>query len=182
MDEGLVQKLKKVKLVLLDSDGVLTDGRLMFDSGDGEWCAFDVKDGFGIRALLQSGIAVAIISGRNSKVTERRGRALGVDDVFIGVREKRIPFRRLLEKYSFEPEEVLFVADDVYDLPLMKEVGVGVAVADAVVEVREAADYVTNASGGRGAVREVAELLLRTQNLWEKVIARLFDEQREDSL
>lgn len=182
MEEELKERLKKIKLVILDSDGVLTDGRLIFDGEGGEWCAFDVKDGFGIRALIQSGIVVAIISGRNSKVTEQRGRALGVEEIFLGVREKRIPYRQLISKYSLEPENALFIADDVYDLPLMEEVGVGVAVADATKEVREAADYVTEARGGRGAVREIAEMLLRSRNLWQKVLDCLYDERREDSL
>jgi len=182
MDESLRERLKKVRLVILDVDGVLTDGRIVMDEDGKELRFFDVKDGFGVRAMIEMGVSVAVISGRAAPCVARRLEGLGVRDVYQGVREKRKPFAELLDKHGLEPEEVLFVADDVYDLPLFGEVGVKVAVSDATEEVRRAADWVTKRPGGRGAVREVAEALLAAKDLWRRVLEKLHDERREDDL
>ncbi|MCX7703236.1 MAG: HAD-IIIA family hydrolase [Planctomycetota bacterium] len=182
MDEVLRKKLKKVKMVVLDADGVLTDGKVTFDDTGREWCSFDVKDGFGVRALIHSGVIVAVISGRMSEVVKNRAAMLGIKEIYIGVKEKRHPYRELLKRYGLKKEEVAYVADDVYDLPLMKEVGISIAVADSVEDVLREADYVTRSCGGRGAVREVAEAVLKEKGLWDGIVAILFDEKRRDNL
>jgi len=182
MEEAIIERLKKVKMVIFDSDGVLTDGRLIYDDKGSEMVVFDVKDGFGVRALVESGLIVAVISGRASEIVRRRAELLGVKEIYTGVKEKRNPYRELLKKYRLEADEVVYVADDVYDLPLMKEVGISVAVADGAADTIEEADYVTKKNGGRGAVREIAEMVLRAKGLWQKVVDKLFDERREDNL
>ena len=182
MGEFLSTKLRGVRLVILDVDGVLTDGRIIMDEEGKELRCFDVKDGFGVRALIEMGVLVGVISGRSAPCVERRLKQLGVTEIFQGIRRKREPFRQLLRKYGLRKEETLFVADDVYDMPLLEEVGVKVAVADAVEEVRRMADWVTKASGGRGAVREVAEAVLKAKGLWKKVVAKLYSWEREDNL
>jgi len=180
--ESLKAKLRGVRLVILDVDGVLTDGRIIMDEEGRELRSFDVKDGFGVRALIEMGVLVGAISGRTAPCVEQRLRQLGVKEIFQGIRRKREPFRQLLKKYGLRREETLFVADDVYDMPLLEEVGVKVAVADAVEEVRRMADWVTKANGGRGAVREVAEAVLKAKGLWEKVLAKLYSWERKDNL
>jgi len=182
MTESLKAKLQRVRLVILDVDGVLTDGRIIMDEEGRELRSFDVKDGFGVRALIEMGVLVGAISGRAAPCVEQRLRQLGVKEIFQGIRRKREPFRQLLKKYGLRREETLFVADDVYDMPLLEEVGVKVAVADAVEEVRRMADWVTKANGGRGAVREVAEAVLKAKGLWEKVLAKLYSWERDDNL
>jgi len=182
MVESLNEKLRGVRLVILDVDGVLTDGRIIMDEEGKELRCFDVKDGFGVRALVEMGVLVGVISGRAAPCVERRLKQLGVTEIFQGIRRKREPFRQLLRKYGLRKEETLFVADDVYDMPLLEEVGVKVAVADAVEEVRRMADWVTRANGGRGAVREVAEAVLKAKGLWKKVVAKLYSWERENNL
>ena len=174
MHDDLKGKLKNIRLVILDVDGVLTDGRIIMDEQGRELRCFDVKDGFGVRALIRMGIKVAVISGRSAPCVAKRLQQLGVEDLYQGIFEKRQPYRELLKKYGVTPQETLFVADDVYDMPLLEEVGVKVAVADAVEEVKEMADWVTEHPGGRGAVREVAEAVLKAQNLWTPVIEGLY--------
>lgn len=174
MEKKLQKKLGNVRLVILDVDGVLTDGRIIMDESGRELRCFDVKDGFGVRALIEMGVVVAVISGRSAPCVQKRLQQLGVKDIYQGVFEKRNPFKELLKKYNITPEETLFVADDVYDLPLFDEVGVKVAVADAVEAVKEKADWVTRHPGGRGAVREVAEAVLKARKLWTSIMERLY--------
>ncbi len=150
----------KVQLVAFDVDGVFTDGRFYLSDDGVETKAFSTQDGFGVRQLLNAGIHVAIISGRPSKAVERRMQELGVAHVFLACKDKVGAFDRLISELGITPEQCAYVGDDVPDLPLLKRVGFSVAVANAVDAVREQTDYVTTASGGNGAVREVAELVL----------------------
>lgn len=151
----------KIKLIILDVDGVLTDGRIMYDSNGNEYKIFNVYDGLGIELLRKKKIVVAFVSGRSSKIIEKRAHDLGVEDVYQGVNDKTTVLRQLLIKYKIDPKEVCAVGDDILDISLMKKVGFPIAVKNARPEVKKIAKYVTDARGGEGAVREVAELILR---------------------
>ncbi len=167
--------LEKIKLLLLDVDGVLTDGRIIYDSNGVEYKAFDVKDGHGIKLVQRAGIRVGIITGRDSQVVALRAAELGIDLVYQGAKDKRIPFQDILEKLELTPEEVAYVGDDVIDIPVMRAVGFAAAVADAMEEVKPVAHMVTKRCGGRGAVREVCDHLLRESGRWSAVTSRYFE-------
>jgi len=149
-----------VSLVVLDVDGVLTDGRLWYGPDGESWKAFDVRDGHGIRMLIAGGIGVAVISGRRSAAVTARMRELGVSDVAQGVADKARALGELLKRNAIDARRVACLVDDTPDLGLMAAVGLPAAVADAHPDVLAAADHVTRARGGRGAVREFCDWLL----------------------
>ena len=149
-----------IRLVAFDVDGVFTDGRFYLSNDGVESKAFHTQDGYGIRQLINAGIAVAVISGRRSGAVERRMAELGVNHVIQGCRDKVAALDDLLGTLKLTTEQCAFVGDDMPDLPLLKTVGFSIAVANAVPEVRDQCDYTTTASGGFGAVREVCELVL----------------------
>ena len=157
---------KKVKCVAMDVDGVLTDGRIIIDSHGVETKNFDVQDGFGIVFLKKCGIKTAIISARESKVVAHRAKDLKIDKVYVGVYPKLSAYESMLKELKVLDEEVCFIGDDLADLSIMRRCGVSVAVANAVLEVKQIADYVTVRRGGEGAVREVVELILQAQGHW----------------
>jgi len=167
-------RVELVKFLVLDVDGVLTDGRLFYHDDGTESKAFDVRDGHGIKMLWQAGIETAIISGRNCPSVDKRAAALGIKEVVQGVKDKVPSLEKLLSDKGLKPEQMAFVGDDVVDLPVMNRVGFAVAVADASEHLFDMAHYITLAPGGRGAVREVAELILGVQGLWSKVAAPYF--------
>ena len=158
--------LKKIKVVAMDVDGVLTDGRIIVDSNGIETKNFDVQDGFGIVFLKKCGIKTAIISARESGVVLHRAKDLKIDKVYVGVYPKLSAYEDMLEEFKVLDEEVCFIGDDVADLGVMRRCGVSVAVANAVFEVKQIADHVTVRQGGRGAVREIIELILQAQGHW----------------
>jgi 3-deoxy-D-manno-octulosonate 8-phosphate phosphatase (KDO 8-P phosphatase) len=166
-------RVEQVKILVLDVDGVMTDGRLIYHDDGTESKAFDVRDGHGIKMLKQAGIETALISGRRSPLVEKRAADLGITEVAQGVRDKVPILEKILAKKRLEFEAAAFVGDDVVDLTVMKRVGFAVVVADASEHLFDTAHYVTLAPGGRGAVREVAELILGVQGLWNEV-ARLY--------
>lgn len=153
-------KLRNIKLVAFDVDGVFTDGRFYLSDDGVESKAFNTQDGFGIRQLQNAGIAVAIISGRKSAAVEKRMAELDVEHVYLACKDKLATFDELTAKLDIEARETVFVGDDIPDLPLLSKVGYAVAVANAVAAVREYCDHTTTAAGGNGAVREVCELVL----------------------
>lgn len=167
--------LSKIQLLLLDVDGVLTDGRIVFDDQGRESKAFDVKDGHGLKLVQRAGIRVGIITGRQSPVVARRAAELGIDLVYQGAKDKRIPFREILDRLGLEPDQIAYVGDDLVDLPILLQVGFAATVADAVEEVRSRVDLVATRPGGRGAVREICDYLLKNAGLWESVTERYFD-------
>lgn len=171
-DERLLNKIRKVKLLILDVDGVMTDGRIIIDDAGIESKHFDVKDGHGLKILMRCNIDVVLLTGRKSHVVDHRAADLGITEVHQGIRNKVEAFVGVLERRKLTPEETAYVGDDVVDIPLLKRVGFAVAVADAVPEVRHVADYVTDRPGGRAAVREVCEVILRAQDRWTDVAAR----------
>lgn len=153
-------KLSAIRLVAFDVDGVFTDGRFYLSDDGVESKAFNTQDGFGIRQLINAGIDVAVISGRQSGAVERRMAELGVTHVVQGCKDKVAALGEIVETLGITTGQCAYVGDDVPDLPLLNTVGYSIAVANAVLEVREQCDYTTSADGGHGAVREVCELIL----------------------
>jgi len=161
-----------VKLLILDVDGVLTDGRISIDDAGLETKFFDVKDGHGLKVLRRYGIDVVVLTGRRSRVVEHRAADLGITEVHQGVLNKVEALPGILEGRKLTCEQAAYVGDDIVDIPLFRKVGFSIAVADAVPEARIMADYVTDHKGGRGAVREVCDLILKAQGHWADVAAR----------
>ncbi len=162
--------IESIRAVICDVDGVLTDGGIYMADDGSESKRFHVWDGAAIKLLLQSGIQVAFLTGRTSGVVANRAKDLGVQHVRQGAKEKMPAYEELLAAMAVADAEVCYIGDDLPDLPLMRRAGHSVAVADAREEVRAAADYVTRAPGGRGAVREAAELLLKARGKWAEII------------
>jgi len=168
MDEVLKFRLKDVKLLLLDADGVLTTGEILYGPGGMQLKAFDVKDGLGIKLLLKNQVQVAIISIKDSQALFERARDLGIEHVIMGRQNKAWAAKELIERLGIDPSEVCAVGDDLPDLGLFSMAGIRIAVNDAVEEIRQEADIITHSKGGRGAVREVSELILKAKGLWAK--------------
>lgn len=156
-----IQKLKPIKMLVLDVDGVLTDCRLWMDS-NGEWKRiYSVRDGVGIKALAQAGYKLAIITGAKASDVRARAQMLGFDYFYEGAADKRPSFEKLQQDSGIQPHEMAYVGDDIFDIPLIQAVGFGATVPEAVDEVIEAAAYVTKRPGGNGAVREVSQFILK---------------------
>ncbi len=168
--EELKARFKKIKLLLLDVDGVLTDGRIIYDSRGRDSKFFDVHDGLGVFVLHKSGIKTILITAKSSKTIKPRAKDMRVTEVFADIFPKTAVLDRILKKYNVSLDEICFMGDDLVDLSLMRKVGLPVAVANASSEIKEAAIFITNRSGGRGAVREVAELILKSQGKWKDVL------------
>ncbi len=163
--DEIIQKAKEIKLVIFDVDGVLTDGGLYFTDDGREMKKFNVKDGLGISMLIQSGIEVAVITGRNSVIVAERMRSLGVNHVYQGRLNKIETYNNLKEALQIDDTQVAFVGDDVIDLPIMTECALGIAVADAHDDVLDKASCVVDKNGGAGAARAVCDLVMFAQNL-----------------
>ena len=168
------ERLQKVKMLLLDVDGVLTDGRIIYSSDGTETKAFDVKDGHGLKMIQRAGIKVGIITGRQSTVVEHRAKELGINIVYQGVKDKLVPFREILDTCSISEDEIAYVGDDIVDLPILLRVGFSATVADALPEVRERVHYVSDRKGGKAAVREICDLILKESGRWDSVAAKYF--------
>ena len=160
------EALAKIKVLAMDVDGTLTDGKIIVHTNGVESKNFDVQDGFGLVFLRQSGIKTAMISARACEATKRRADDLKIDLLFNGAYPKISAYDQMLKKFGVSDQEVCFVGDDLADLILLKRAGVAIAVANAVFEIKQAADYVTKCRGGNGAVREVVELILKAQGKW----------------
>jgi 3-deoxy-D-manno-octulosonate 8-phosphate phosphatase (KDO 8-P phosphatase) len=171
-DDKLIAKIKLIRLLVLDVDGVMTDGRIIMDDAGREIKNFDVRDGHGIKVLMRYGIDVIIVTGRRSAVVEHRARDLGISEVHQGVTNKVEISDAILSNRSLNYEQIAFVGDDIVDIPLLRRVGFSAAVADALEDVRKCADYVTVRKGGRGAVREVCEVILKAKGEWTDVAKR----------
>ena len=169
---AIERRAARIKLLLMDCDGVLTDGRLMLLENGDEQKTFNVRDGHGIVLLHRAGLKTGIISGRTSTATVRRARDLGISLVLQNSLDKIKDFEELLASEQISESEVAFVGDDITDIPLMQRAELAVAVADAAQETLDAAHYVTVARGGHGAVREVAELILKAQGRWAELMTR----------
>lgn len=165
-------KAKRVRLLLLDVDGVLTDGGIVIDDRGVETKRFDVRDGQGIALLISSGIDVGFITARKSKIVLQRARELGVTQVYQGVRDKLTVYQEIKRKRHLQDEHIAYAGDDLGDVPILRCAGLAITVPVAGAPMSDVAHYVTVAGGGHGAVREIAELLLNTQNLWHTAIKK----------
>jgi len=164
-----IQKmLTSIKLLLLDVDGVLTQGDVVYGDDGRQIKTFNVKDGLGLRLLKAAGIEVGVVTGRRSEALYHRCRDLDITLIFDHIKDKVAVLEELLQKRSYHPKNIAYVGDDLPDLPIMKRVGLAVAVADACEPVRVCADIITGAPGGGGAVREICEQILKSQGHWEK--------------
>ena len=169
---ALNSRLKRVELVVLDVDGVLTDGTFGITGSGREIKFFHAHDGAGIKYLRRAGIRVALLSGRAAPAVKHRAKELGIRHVFQGYKYKLEGLEKLVHQTEVRPERICFVGDDLPDIPVMNRVGLAVAVVNARPEVLKTAHYVTRAEGGRGAVREICEKILKAQGKWGKIIAR----------
>jgi 3-deoxy-D-manno-octulosonate 8-phosphate phosphatase (KDO 8-P phosphatase) len=167
-----IEGAMKVKLLLLDVDGVLTDGRIIFSDGGLETKCFDVKDGHAIKLSQRAGIQVGIITGRTSDVVARRAEELGIELLYQGRFDKVSALDEIVELTGIGNEGIAYVGDDIVDVPIMSRVGFSAAVGDAVPEAKENALYVASRPGGRGAVREIIEFILKNQGLWSDVTVK----------
>jgi len=169
----LSEKLKCIQLLLLDVDGVLTDGAIIYNHDGSEIKIFNVKDGLGLKLAMAAGIKVGIVTGRKSQALDHRCRDLGIQYLFAGIQDKAKILDKISEQTGVGPEHTAYIGDDLPDLSLMRRVGLPIAVADAHKTVLEKADWTTSAAGGCGAVREVCETLLKARGEWEKLIDQL---------
>ncbi|WP_338884235.1 3-deoxy-manno-octulosonate-8-phosphatase KdsC [Xenorhabdus sp. TH1] len=167
VNKAIIEKARQIRLLICDVDGVLSDGLLYMGNEGEELKTFNVRDGYGIRCLITSGIEVAIITGRKAKLLENRAETLGITYLYQGQNDKVLAYKELLDKLALQPEQVAYIGDDLIDWPVMAQVGLSVAVADAHPLLLPKADYVTQIAGGRGAVRELCDLVLFAQNKLE---------------
>ncbi len=170
LSADLIDKAAQIHLVICDVDGVLSNGQVIHANSGEELKTFNIKDGFGLKALQKFGIETAIITGRNSKIVEKRCQELSISNLYQNHLDKEGAFQELCDKYSITAEQVCHIGDDLPDLPLIQKAGLGVAVKDAHWFVRDHADWVTSQKGGFGAVREVCDLILHSQGQLESFL------------
>lgn len=171
---SILEKARHIKLLILDVDGVLTDGRIIYSDGGDELKFFNAQDGHGIKLLMRAGLDVAIVTGRSSKAVLLRADNLGISMVYQKALNKIEAYEDILKRKSLTDQNLCVVGDDLPDLPLLRRCGFSCAVPNSVAEVLSSVDYVTRNAGGRGAVREVCELVLKAQGLWEQATARYY--------
>ncbi|MFO0914659.1 MAG: HAD hydrolase family protein [Pirellulales bacterium] len=168
----LDQRCQRIELLLSDVDGVLTDGRVVFDNQGIETKLFHIRDGLGIKLWQRAGYKMGLLSGRSSHIVKVRAAELGIDLVRQGFEDKLPVFQQVLEAGGWQPDQVAYIGDDLPDLPVMHRSGLAIAVADAAAEVRTAAHWVTKLPGGAGAVREAIETILKAKGRWQDLIRR----------
>ena len=166
----VLKKAEKVKILLLDVDGILTDGRIIITSSGEEIKHFNVIDGMGIKLLQKAGVEVGIISSRFSMVTEHRAKELGITLLYQGKLEKLAVYEKILKEKGLKDEEVAYMGDDWIDLPILKRAGLAISVPNAWFPVNDYVDYITKHPGGYGAVREVCDLILKAKGIWEELL------------
>jgi 3-deoxy-D-manno-octulosonate 8-phosphate phosphatase (KDO 8-P phosphatase) len=167
---AVVKKAQKIKLLLLDVDGVLTDGSIVMDDTGREIKRFDVRDGHGIRLLMSSGVRVGFISGRLSKAVSHRAKELGVRMVYQNAQLKTETYQKIKKRTGLSDQQIAYMGDDIADLPVLRRAGLALTVKDCWKGLKPIVDYITQAKGGRGAVREAIELLMRTQRRWRETV------------
>lgn len=160
------ERAAKIKLLILDVDGVMTDGRIIYDNFGDEFKAFDVQDGYGLMLWWKAGLNSAIVTAKKSRIVSRRAKVCHITKVFMNAKDKGAVYEKLLKIFKVSDGEVCFVGDDLVDLPIMKRAGLAVAVPYSRPEVKALANYTTKAESGRGAIRELVELILKAQNKW----------------
>lgn len=157
-------KAARIKLLILDVDGILTDGRIWWVEGTGWTRAFHVRDGYGMKLLMKAGIEIAIISGGDSKSVRERAAFLGIKHVYLGDENKITAFNKIMADIGLKPDQCAFMGDDLFDMPVLEKVGLAATVSTAVPEVKELAHFITRMPGGMGAVREVCDLIRKAQS------------------
>ncbi len=172
--QEVIERARRIRALVLDVDGVLTDGRMIYDEFGDELKCFDVQDGTGILFWRRAGMRTAIITARKTKLVRRRAKDLVVDFVAQKAFKKLLAYEKFLRRYRLSHEQVCAMGDDVLDLPVLRRVGLAVAVSNAVDEVKTASHYVTAKCGGRGAIREVIELVLKIQGKWNDILKPYF--------
>lgn len=170
----IVERAKRVKMLIVDIDGVMTDGRIVYSIYGDELKFFDVQDGFGISLLSRVGIKVAIITAKKSRIVKIRARDLKVAKAYGGFTDKLIPFNDAMKRFKVSADEICFMGDDLIDLPVLRRVGFAVSVPNAAEEVKVAAHHITSKLGGRGAVREICDLILKSQDKWDQATSKYF--------
>jgi len=168
----LRQKIAAISVLIMDVDGVMTDGKIIIDDLGNETKHFNARDGHGMKLLMRAGIEIFLLTGRTSRVVEHRAQELGIRDVYQGSKNKGEQLDAIVSEKGLSGDAVAYMGDDVVDIPVFRKVGLSVAVADACDEVLHLADYVTEKKGGDGAVREVCEMILKVQGKWESVVSR----------
>ena len=166
----ILERAKKLKLLILDVDGVLTDGKLFFDQEGNEYKCFHARDGHGIKLLRQTGVEIAVISGRKSKTVELRMKNLGIQLIYQGHEHKLQSFNEIIEILGISPDQAAHIGDDLLDLPIMTRVGLAIAVSDANFAVKQRAHWCTTELGGHGAVREACDLIMQAQGSFEAIL------------
>ena len=169
-----MDKLAKIKMVIADVDGVLTDSSITLDFEGNESKTFNARDGSGIKFLQRVGIKFAIISGRYSSAVDVRAKELNIKDVYQNAKKKVDVYEKIISEHDLKDEEVCFIGDDLVDIPVLRKVGFSVGVADAVTDVLDIVDYVTSTPGGKGAVREVVEKIIKSQGKWDEITTGYF--------
>lgn len=173
-------RLRAIRLVVMDVDGVLTDGRMILSQRGDELKAFHTHDGVAVELARRAGLKTAMVTGESTSIARRRGEKLGVDAVILGARRKADVVATLLAEYELDAGAVAYVGDDLIDVPALRRVGLAVAVSDAAAEVKEVCHLVTKAGGGQGAVREVIELILRAKGVWDAVLQGFMRDHGDD--
>ncbi|HYO11940.1 MAG TPA: HAD hydrolase family protein [Thermoanaerobaculia bacterium] len=175
-DDQLAQRARALEWLLLDVDGVLTDGRLTYGPGGEEWKVFHVRDGLGLKLLQKAGVKVGILTGRGNAALETRARELGVDVLIQERSDKGMAFTEFLVAQGTSPDRVAAIGDDIQDLPILRRCALSFAPADAMADVRERVDRVLTLRGGEGVVRELCEILLEARGDWERLTAPMLGE------
>lgn len=175
LDEVVRERMRWIRLMIFDVDGVLTGGQIIYHDDGSEMKVFDVQDGHGIKLLQRAGIEIALITGRYCRAVEHRAAGLKIARVYQGVHYKLEAYDQLRRETGLEDREIAYMGDDLIDIPVMRRVGLAVAVPDASPHVFPFAHYTTHAQGGRGACRELCELILQAQGRWEDLTARYFE-------
>ena len=163
-------KLRQIKLLLLDVDGILTDGQIIYSDSGEQIKSFNSRDGLGLRLLMDSNIQVGIVTGRKSKALVHRCQNLGIDLIFDGIKNKALALTEIIQQTGVQVQHIAFSGDDLIDLPAMTRVGFSFTVPDAPEEVKNHAQMITSARGGHGAVREICEIILKAQGVWDQII------------
>ncbi|MDH3787841.1 MAG: 3-deoxy-manno-octulosonate-8-phosphatase KdsC [Xanthomonadales bacterium] len=175
-DPLLLERAARIRMLALDVDGVLTDGRLYFDSQGNEMKAFHTRDGLGIKSLQRHGITLALITGRSSQIVARRAEQLGIEHVYQGRNDKLNAFHELLADTGMNEQNICYAGDDWIDIPVLDRVGLAVTVADADDVVKNRAHWVTRREGGHGAVRVICDLILAARGLDQRVLDGILDQ------
>lgn len=166
----MIEKALKIKYILLDVDGTMTDGSIIIDNNGLESKKFNVKDGFAIANAIKNGIEIGIVTGRQSNVVEYRARELGIREIWQGIKDKSKIFEYIKEKYKLTQEEIAYMGDDINDYPIISKVGFKGTTNDGAKEIKSIADFISISNGGDGAVREFVEAILEAKGIWKKIL------------